>query len=363
MAYVGSPFEFDIFISYSHGGDDGQGRGYLQPWSTAFVQELDRELRSDPRFRQSLRIFLDSDRRGAGVDPMAALTEQLKTDIGAAALLVVLMSPDYLTSAWCKDEREWWLARQAAAGLQTDERVAVIRMWPTADPWPPAFADSRGQPLVGFQFHTHDEPVRPLGWTEMPGPFQSDFRKALLPIVGRLYQALDAMKARADAQRRAQEEAARLANAGGQIIYLQGRSDHAPEWQRVMAELGNSGFAVLPDCPDTVESDPQKLAAMQENRVRTISGCDALLLIGTDDTRALDADLVTVGRLDRQSARARSNRLLPCGLLNIVGDAIATQARKTLTRAVQADWIDATRSPWAPAVQQWLASKSQQAGL
>src|SRR5262252_8491873 len=310
MAYVGSPFEFDIFISYSHGGDDGQGRGYLQPWSAAFVQELDRELRSDPRFRQSLRIFLDSNQRGSGVDPMAALTEQLKTDIGAAALLVVLMSPDYLTSAWCKDEREWWLARQAAAGLQTDERVAVVRVWPTTDPWPPAFADSRGQPLVGFQFHTHGEPVRPLGWTEMPGPFQSDFRKALLPIVGRLYQALDVMKACADAQRRAREEAAR-----------------------------------------------------QENRVRTISGCDALLLIGTDDTRALDADLVTVGRLDRQSARARSNRLLPCGLLNTVGDAIATQARKTLTRAVQADWIDATRSPWAPAVQQWLASKSQQAGL
>ena len=51
MAFVGPPFVHDLFISYSHGGDDGAGNGYLQPWSAAFARELERELRADRKFR------------------------------------------------------------------------------------------------------------------------------------------------------------------------------------------------------------------------------------------------------------------------------------------------------------------------
>jgi hypothetical protein len=363
MSYIGPPFAFDIFVSYSH-GDDGNGHGLLQPWSAAFATELERELRSDRRFRQTLTIFLDQDGRpGAGVDPMAPLTDQLKTQIGGAGVLLVLMSPDYLASAWCKDEREWWCGQQAAAVLPADERIAIVRIWPTTDPWPSAFEDSRGQPFVGFPFYTEGEPPRPLGWTDLPGPFGSDFRKALLNIVGRLCPKLDAMKARVDEQTRAKEGAAKLAQQGGQSIYLQGRSDRAAEWERAGLELSNSGFVVVPGEPDSIERDPLKLCALRERRVEALSGCDALLLLGTDDTRALDADLVVVGKLDRQSARARSNHLLPCGLLDTVGPSIATPVRKASARALQADWIDATKDPWTPAVQQWLADKGHQSGL
>ena len=363
MTYAGLPFTNDLFVSYSH-GDDGSGGAYLQPWSAAFAKELARELRSDRKFRLDLQVFLDQDHRpGQGVDPMAPLTEQLRERIAGSALLVVLMSPDYLASAWCTEERDWWCARQLELGVPAEERIAVVHIWPTDEAWPSALTDSRGHPLVGFDFYQAAEgmPPRPLGWAEMPGPFGPDFRKALLGIVGRLYPKLDAMKARADEHRRAAEEAARLAQPGGQSIYLHGRVDHAVAWERAAITLTDSGFAVVPGEPDAVEHDPKKLQTVRERRVEALTACDALLLLGTEDGRALDADLVVVGKHDRQSARARSNRLLPCGLLDTVGPAIATPVRKATARIVQADWIDGTQPQWAPKVQRWLVGKSAQA--
>jgi hypothetical protein len=360
FAHVGAPFGYDLFISYSH-GDDGAGGGYLQPWSMAFAKELERELRADRKYRQTLRIFLDLDHRpGHGVDPMAPLTEQLHEQIGSSALLVVLMSPDYLASRWCADERDWWFQRQAALGLPPDERVAVVKIWPTEEPWPSALTDSRGEPLPGFEFFAQAAgPARPLGWEELPGPFGKDFRKALLGIVLRLCQKLEATTLRTAELARAKAGAEKLAQNGGQSLYLHGRADRAESWERAALELTNSGFVVVPGEPDPVEQDVKKLQTIRERRVEVLSACDALLLVATDDTRALDADLVVVGKHDRQSARARSNQLLPCGLLNTVGRSLVTPVRTATARIVQADWIDGTQPAWTPAVQRWLGEKGQ----
>lgn len=363
MAYVGSPFEHDVFVSYSHGADSS-GEPFLQPWSAKFVEALEKELRFDRRFRDTLRLFLDQDHRpGKGVDPMAPLTDQLREQIGASALLVVLMSPDYLASKWCTQERDWWYARQTKLGLSSSTRVAVVRILPTQDPWPSQLMDSAGQQLVGFSFFAGMKGVeRPLGWTDLPGGFGSDFKKALLDIVARLNTELDAAKASLDDRRRAEAEASKLAQAGGQSIYLHGRADQAKTWERAAVALGNGGFAVVPGEPDPIEQDPKRLQEVRERRVEALSACDALLLVGTEDGRALDADLVVVGKHDRQSARARSNNLLPCGLLDTVGAPIATAVRKTTARIVQADWLDATRPEWPAEIGPWLLAKSAQAG-
>lgn len=363
MSYVGEPFLHDLFVSYSH-GDDGRGGAYLKPWSAVFARELERELRADRRFRLDLSVFRDQDHRpGQGVDPMAPLGTQLQEQIAASALLVVLMSPDYLASQWCADERAWWLAGQAALGLPCDERIAVVRIWPTDEPWPAALTDARGHPLVGFAFYPADAiPPRPLGWTDPPDAPGTEFRKALLDMVGRLYPKLEAMRARADELRRQRAEAARLSRASGQLLYLHGRSDHAAAWEQTALALTDKGFAVVPGEPDRVDNDPVRLQETRERRVETLSACDALLLLGTADGRALDADLVVVGKHDRQSARARSHRLLPCGLLDTVGAAIATSVRRATARIVQADWIDGTGREWPAAVQHWLGEKGVHAG-
>lgn len=365
MSYVGAPFLHDIFVSYSHGADH-QGRPYLHAWSAAFAQALEDELRFDVKLREPLSLFLDTHHRdGQGVDPMSALTDQLREQVGAAAVLVLLMSPDYIGSQWCTQERDWWARRQIEMGLfgdPVDKRIAVVKILPTEVPWPDLLKDSAGEPLLGYTFHTDAHgAVRPIGYVDLPGPFGSDFKKALLPLVARLYTALREIRGQLDERRRAELESAKLAQEGGQTIYLHGRVDHAAAWDRAALALGDRGYAVVPGEPDPVEHDARRIQEVRERRVEALSGCDALLLVGTEDGRALDADLVVVGKHDRQSARARTNRLLPCGLLDTVGAPIATAVRRTTARIMQADWLDATQAGWPAQVAAWLQSKSAQA--
>lgn len=369
MSYVGAPFAHDLFVSYSHGSDAG-GEAFLQKWSEAFAQELERELRTDARVRNNMRIFLDKDLRpGRGVDPLEPLSEQLQKEVGGSGMLVVLMSDDYLRSRWCRDEREWWHGAQGGLGLSTNGRIAVVRILPTTETWPAQLLDARGEQLPGFKFHNdHPTAVRPLGWTDRSPDspsgyaFGAAFANTLLDLAGRLYQHLDELKVRAEELRRNEAEARKLSQSGGQSIYLHGRSDRAAAWEKAGLHLTDSGFVVVPGSPDRVEADPERLREIGERRIEAMSACDALLLVGTDDGLALDADLVVVGRHDRQSARARSHRLLPCGVLDTDGAVLATPIRCASARNVQADWLDGTREPWAPRVHEWLKQKATLAG-
>jgi hypothetical protein len=362
MSFLGEPFKHDLFVSYSHGDFDGSGKSNLKTWSQALVRELEGELRQHPKFRE-LKIFLDQDQRpDQGLDPMLALTPKLREEIRAAGLLTVLMSPHYLDSKWCADERNWWLACQDEHGLALEGRVAVARIWPTGKkPWPDAFVDERGEPLIGFTFYDLKAPAYqpwPHEWPDPTGA-KGPFRKALLKMVGRLWQTLETVHEHLEEQRQRKAEALRLSGGlGGQVIYLHARKAHAEAWERAVDALAQRGFVVMPGEPDPVERDPKLAREISERRVEALSGCDGLLLLGTEDSRALDADLVVVGRRDRHSARDRVERLLPCAVLNTDGQEIATPWRKNMARALGIDWIDTAYSAWTTQVNSWLVEAS-----
>lgn len=358
MGFVGEPFVHDVFLSYSHGDVDGTGLSRLKQWSQAFARELESEFRAHPTFGRTFSLFLDEHHRPAqAIDPMAPLTAQLQADIERSAVLAVLMSPQYLVSPWCRDEREWWCQKQRQLGLPTDGRIAVARIWPTMDPWPEPFADTRRQPLVGFGFYDKEQAEllpQPFEWPE-PSPRSRDpFRRELLTLVGWIGLKLMELKKRLDEQKQTVEAAARLKASGGQVVYLHGRAGEAAAWDRTAAALNDSGLTVLPGEPDPISSDARKLQEIRQRRVEILSGCDALLLMAAADGRAVDADLVVVGRQDRNSARAVSNQLLPCALLDNAGAPIATPQRKVAARSLNVEWIDATEEPWTPRVQTWL---------
>src|SRR5215510_8720758 len=106
--YLSPDFSPDILISYSHGDTDQTGQSPLKAWSQQFARAFESELRQDVEF-SDVRIFLDeSTRVEAAVDPTLPLTAQLRTTAQGACFLTILMSPHYLRSAWCRDEREWW---------------------------------------------------------------------------------------------------------------------------------------------------------------------------------------------------------------------------------------------------------------
>jgi hypothetical protein len=350
VAYVGPDFTHDIFLSYSHGDPDGTGVSKLKEWSLGFASELESELKENPKFANEIRIFCDEHPRPAqAIDPMSALPAQLQNDVGRAAILAVLLSPHYLKSAWCQREREWWWKQQETAEIDVDGRIALIRIWPS-DPPPDPLKD-----LVGFYFYDRPQAgaeARPYEWPR-PGPSSRDpFRKELLNLVGWLGLKLDRVRDELQERRRRSEEIVRMANSG-QAIYLHGRAEFSSAWDRAADALSQSGFAVLPGEPDPVVGDAKAIQELREKRVETMSGCDALLLVAADSGRAVDADLVVVGRQDRNSARSLSRKLLPCALLDAAGS-VATPRRRVAARSLNVEWIDASHDPWTPAVQQWL---------
>ncbi len=362
MSYVGGPFKNDLFVSYSHGDVENTGESKLKQWSQAFAKELESELKMFPGLGRDISIFLDQHHRPQqGLDPMDPLTDQLREEIKHSAILSVLMSPHYLLSKWCREEREWWHEGQTALGLPPEGRIAVVQIWPTEEEWPAALCDRRGEPLIGFTFFDRTRAQlrpQPYEWPA-PGPQSKGvFRDELLDLVGRVRLSLDELKERIEEQRRQAEEAARLSADAGQVVYLHGRANQAEVWEKANTELTDLGFVVFPTEPDPVEQGPIGLKALRQRRVETISGCDGLLLLGTEDSRATDADMVVVGRQDRQSARAVSNRLLPCALLNKVGQ--ANPRRRVTARSLRVDWIDATTDTWPSDVQRWLGEAGVQ---
>jgi hypothetical protein len=171
--------------------------------------------------------------------------------------------------------------------------------------------------------------------------------------------------------RLAEQEAAKLQQAGGRSIYLHGRKNQQASWERAAIALADSGYAVLPGEPDLPVDDPQEALNQCEQRVNTLAACDALLVLGTEDGRSLDEDMIRVGRQDRESARARARRLLPGGVLDTVGEPIATPVRRATARNLQLDWIDgtvpneaSTKQPlWIDRLQSWLAERGSATGL
>jgi hypothetical protein len=363
-SFVGPPFLYDVFVTYSHGDVKGSDDSPLKRWSQAFAKELESELRSYPELGRQFSIFLDQGPPGASVNPMAGLSDQLRRDVGASAVMALLMSPQYLGSQWCRDERDWWHEAQKKMQIPHDGRIAIARVWPLADKaeWPAILVDGRGNPLVGFSFFDTKRP-QPYEWPA-PGPdSKGEFRERLLDMAGRIFQELQSLRQRVEARQRQEQDASRLAGQGRSqdeqvVVYLHGRSTDTRAWKSASEKLADSGFTVFPGEPDPVTPDPDKIQELRQSRVATLSACDALLLLGAGDGRAVDADLVVVGRQDRHSARALSNRLLPCALLDTVGLPIATPERRKSARSLQVDWIDGAAQPWMPAIRSWLVEKS-----
>ena len=301
MSYLGEPFKHDLFVSYSHGAFDGSGESNLKKWSKAFVSELEGELRQHPKFRE-LKIFVDQDYRpDQGPDPMMALTRPLREEICAAGLLAVLMSPHYLRSKWCADERDWWIECQAKHGLDLDGQIAIARIWPTEDPWPEAFVDERGEPLIGFTFYDlqrAETRPQPYDWPDPIGA-KGAFRRALLDMVGRIWQHLTAVKEQLEERRRRAYELAVTPTEGGRVVYLHARDAHADAWELVRNVLEAEDFIVMPVELAPVSDNPTAVRQMLERRLELLMACDGLFLLGTEDAWTLDADLIDVGRKDR----------------------------------------------------------------
>jgi hypothetical protein len=355
MAYLSNSYAYELFISYCHGD------AKLEAYSQRFARELEAELAAFPQLSrpgEQIRVFFDSHRQiESALDPMHPLSAELETKVRGAAFLVVLMSGKYLFSQWCEKERDWWFDEQRRKTLSSDGRVAVARIWcqPVDEAWPAGLVDGAGHQLPGFFFHDRREDApQPFGWVP---DSEAQFRTALTKMANGLCHHLEKFKERLQSERQLASEAGRLAE--NPVVYLHGRASQGDAWNAVREALNGEGIITVPAEPDALETDLQQIQNARRNRVQTMSASDAILLVGDNDPSALEADLLVIGRQDRQSARSWSNRTLPCALIDRFGAPIDTPARRTIAQRLQIDWLDARSGDWPARLREWLAGQAR----
>src|SRR5262249_51960857 len=154
-------------------------------------------------------------------------------------------------------------------------------------------------------------------------------------------------------KRKAAESAAKLSAESGQLLYVHARARDEPRWSAIREELMAAGYGVLPGGPEAESSDPSRLASTEATIVRTLSACDGLLLVPTNDLQPLVSDLAVVGHQWRKSARAIRNNPLPCAVVDSGLTLPVKPALQQSAKSLRIDWIEAT-SGWATQVREWL---------
>jgi len=353
MPNLAPEFKHDVFLSYSHADPGGTGETLLKTWSQAFHKELVGELRSLPGW-QAAEVFLDE----GGIDIAEQLEKEIRESIVGSAILLVLMSPQYLGSKACKKERDWWFEKVTSEPFpEVGSRIFIARIWPLSDgdSWPRELCDEVGQPPIGLWFFDRTEiPIRarPFGWPNFH-KIDPKFRPPLICLAGDVAVRLRELKQSIERKRRAAADAKKLSAASGQAIYVHARKDDTARWEAVCTDLISAGYGVAPGSPDSFNDSIQATNIVDES-MRTLEACDGLIIVPGPNSDHLASDLVIVGRRRRNSARANSHKLLPCAVLDqgLLGSARARHQHSA--RNMHIDWIDATSSGWTQEVQAWL---------
>jgi hypothetical protein len=342
MAYLRPYFDYDAFVSYSHGVRFGDIDAPLRDWTLELIRRLETGLRLADNEFDGLLIWRDEQ-----IDPTAHLTEQLRANVGHSGILIIVMSPRYLKSAWCTDELEWF-KQQIEDRARDVGRVFVIRAMDTdVTRWPDFLRDSRGHPLPGFQFYDKQDLI-PYRWQGTNINHEA-FVKELWRLQGALTSRLREL--RANAERRAKIEApapAAAATAGPRRIYLYARSEYANASDEVRTALAQDGIPAI-SAVAAPGRDIADFAEESRSRMRDARRCSALALLrGDGDKRFID-DLYEIGVDERERIQSALGIPLPCAVLDRSGRSLAFDlSGYGIAR------FDLGRDDWRGAFRGWL---------
>jgi hypothetical protein len=310
MAYLEPYFEYDVFVSYSHGDPGSAGDSPLKRWTGALIRELKAEVLSvDTEFDQ-LNVWLD-----AQIDPTSSLTDELRGKVKSSGILMIIMSPRYLASSWCKDELEWF--REQIRNRSNDQgRVFVVRALATNESdWPDFLRDERGNSLVGFRFHDPFDKM-PYGWREVRENSE-DYVRQLWTLQTALTKRLRELRKRYEIRKT--ESAMPSTPAGGKKrVYLHARGDQAParnDIQRLLSEFGITPLSAAINTGNALIDWTREVKARFEAAKR----CDALALVRGDDNEGFIGDLLDVGVDERERIQSARGTPLPCAVLDRSG--------------------------------------------
>lgn len=365
--YVGDPFRWDVFVSYAHNDFDRTGDSDFVHWARLFHAELRKAIRS---VSDDFRLF-DSyfdDRLGTGSDVDATLQAEAQ----AAAFLVALVSPYYMTADYCTRERGWWQDSALQSRFSARDRLLPVVIWkrtPTdIETWEQALSTiGAGNPKhhVFFDQSVDRDLPFPFGWPGRPGLVpERSFFDALFALLNDLVPSLQKFRELV-ADRQALERAEEPRSPDDPTtVYLHATDANADAFDHAFAALSRRGFVVTPDAPEPVEPSLARRNALSEARTARLQDSNALLVIAHPDNPDLNQEIkawnhyhgLPIG-LSEQTGN-RSTRRLPRAVLDPIVDARRAGRRQMTAEKFQWSWFHLPEPDWVDRAAAWIAGKS-----
>jgi hypothetical protein len=229
MPYVPG-FDYDLFISYAS-GDNHQGA--VEKFVAALDDHISDNLVNYFSPHEKIRIYFDRERLASRT--AVNWEEHLKAAASSSALLVPLLSPNYLSSEYCSKERGWFAA-QSHAGNSRPFAIAG---------WLPI-----GQNHVPKEFEKGQRHPSGESWVALMSA--EERAKSTQEFGLKLRDAL--------AEMRASVSAVFLGPAAGRGLATR---------SRLRDELENSGYRVVPDA-DYLYQDAEEVQAYLKSALLAI---------------------------------------------------------------------------------------------
>ena len=228
--------QYDVFISYAHADNDlfyGAQKGLV----TTFAFNLERLL--SRKLERNAAIWMDH-RELTGNNP---LTPAIMEALGRTSVIVVIVSPRYLASEWCRREREQFLnmvSKRTSSGSRVF-RVEFDKM--ERRQLPNEFSDTVGYQLWAENWD--DKTTRTLGF---PNPLEEEYWQVLNRIA---FHLSDEIKRLEEGPSRPQDSSV---NGNGKpdankasVFLAEVTDDLDAKRNEVKDYLEQAGYRVLPE--------------------------------------------------------------------------------------------------------------------
>jgi nucleotide-binding universal stress UspA family protein len=268
MAYVPG-CEHDVFVSYAHLDNEPIATNQAG-WVDALAERLQIEV-SQRLGTREFKLWIDRH-----LDGNHPITPEILTAIRQSATLLVVMSPGYLNSEWCRRERTAFLElvkdRVGGGGVFVVFAREVARK-----DIPPEFGD-----LEGFRFWIQDAEARadrPLG---VPDPTERAYISKLLQLSHDLKKQLECLRTTGGQPRiRSQPLPDRPS-----VFVARSTDDLEDREDELKSYLNQAGINVLPQARYPQGSQSAFETAMREDLAR----CKAFVqLLSASRGRELDS--------------------------------------------------------------------------
>lgn len=366
MSFVGEQYEFDVFVSYSHGTasterDDGSSTHTLRDWTRSLAESLVDNLRMalnvEGNTARRFSFFLDKREFDSG-EP---ITQSIREAAAKSAILLILASPYYFRSRYCLEEVEAFF-EQAREDGRGREHCVIREIQPTPeDAWPEQLRDpdgrvvNRGESLFDVESNLpiDIDSFRDLGKTPgLSGPRS----RLTVAISKKLKDLRDQIKAREDQEEIERQnkilQAQALASLGAVVdgtasepdpdlerksIYLQAGCDNVAAWTRVRDKL--SGLVLVNPCelsdPSAsaagIDIAPSLLTTYEARRRNLLRYCNGLVLLRAKAEDDIELQLMAA-RYDRSTLQQAFRQTIPWAMVDEVGDEPALVKRFGITR-------------------------------